>query len=204
MKINILDHGHHHVFIGKHRFCARCLGTYGIGAVSFIIALWLYMIGLQYSFWSIFILSWVLAGICLFDWLSIKLKLREGSNGIRFISGACLGIAYSMYIWLLPIPWFTKLVSLAIINSSFAVIVYYVRCKEHNVSLLEPARLMEELLFEHKRTYCCEPCSCCGSASCCCCGMEPIVWVVGCVLCGALCCICCTVGVGSCCAKVPK
>jgi len=203
MKLNLLDHGHHHVFIKNHRFCARCLGTYGIGAIAFVSFALLYMAGFQPSFLLIFILSWALAGICIFDWSSVKLGLRQGSNKTRILAGACLGIAYSMYLWLLPVPWIPKLISLIIINTAFGAVVYYVRCKEHGISMLEPAKLAHSMMAEQKMTYaCCPTCGCCEG--CCCCGLDPILWVVGCVICGALCCVCLTVGCSAFCARVPK
>ena len=134
--IGILNHNpEHSIKIFNNRVCARCFGLYAGGITSFVLFAVLYVNGFEFSFLSVFIISWVMSGMCIADWLSVKFKLRKGSNKWRLFSGICLGVAYSMYIWLLPIPWIPKFLSLMIINSSFTVIIYCVRCKEYNLSL---------------------------------------------------------------------
>lgn len=185
----MLDHNpKHSIKVFNNRVCARCFGLYAGGIIPFVLFAVLYANGFEFSFLPIFIISWVMSGICLADWSSVKLKLRKGSNKWRLFSGACLGIAYSMYIWLLPIPWISKLISLMLINSSFAVIVYCVRCKEYNLSLKNPITQNIRSITAFSASPlavvscgqtggCGSFCNCCPGGGCCC--ISPLCCCIG-------------------------
>ena len=187
--IGMLNHNpKHSIKVFNNRVCARCFSLYASGTISFILFAVLYITGFEFSFLPIFVISWVMSGICIADWLSVKLKLRKGSNKWRVLSGACLGIAYSLYVWLLPIPWILKLLSLMIINSFFAIVFYYVRCKEHNLSLKNPIsqNIRSIAVFSavplavgtvpcgcSQTGGCCGSCACPGCNMTCCC--SPVL-----------------------------
>lgn len=188
-----------HLFGKEIHACSRCLGMYLTGIPAFIIAGLLYLYNFTFSFWLIFGLSWFLASLCIIDWSSAKLGLRKGNNKARIITGASLGIALSMYFWLLPIPWIPRLFSLGLYNIIFGAIILINYCKEYNISLSEQiSRLFNP--FEHKQFSCC-----CESCLCGCCCSEWWCWLLlgCCCICPLIACLC-GMGIGGCACPIKK
>ena len=158
---------------------------------------------MHFDLTTIYLISWVLAGTCFIDWGSVKLEIREGTNGMRFITGAFLGIGYSMYFWLLPVDWLVKLGSLAFIQLIFTFLVYVARCKEYDIPLTKPFDLAREIATSHRMYQCdCGCGACCGS--CCCPSICGASWWIFAIIACLCCCGGCALlgfGMGACCKR---
>ena len=119
---SILNHGHHKILVKIGRFqreiCARCLGKwYGLThGILLIIIIYLFFpkILAVYPLYY-YLISWFLAAPAIIDWLSIKVKIRCGSNLIRFLSGWSLGIGMVIYLSI-PGSYIINLITLFILT----------------------------------------------------------------------------------------
>ena len=183
----LLEHNpRHYVRIkllgNEYKVCARCLGTYTGGVISFIIFFLLCFSGFNTSFFHIFVLSWVLALFCFFDWVTVKAHLRSGSNVMRIISGLCLGTAISMWFWLLPASWLYRITSLGLIMTVFSLIVFAVNYKEFKDGKFDK---YYDFFVSPKRTYACDL-GCCTTTCC----LFPQYVCYAALIC---CCCCCPI-----------
>lgn len=141
--VRTLEHNEHYITVNilgmPIKACARCLGSFLGALVAFFIITPFMTLG-PFDFASVFILSWILAGFAIVDWATVKAKLREGGNTVRFVTGYLLNIGGMIYLLLLPIPFLFRIASLLGYGLVFLVIQYIVKCKEHGLSLKNPIR----------------------------------------------------------------
>jgi len=202
--LDLLDHSHpenvvrkpehlfHYITIGSHRFCARCLGMYSAGIVSFIVFAYLYSLGVSFHFNFVFTMCWLLAGFCIVDWLLSKTSLWGGNNLVRVLTGSSLGVAYTLYFWFLPLDWPTRLLSLGFIHLSMKLVILMVTLRQEKKSL---STLLDDM-WNHtsSRTYCC-------SCACPCCMGDMLWYGIGCLVCAGVLCFACSAGMGGCCKR---
>lgn len=185
----LIEHNPRHytklnLFGEQYKVCSRCLGMWTAGIISFFIFAFVYLSGFTFEFYHVSSIAFGLAFICFFDWISAKTSLRTGDNNIsRIITGGFLGVAISMWIWLLPVPWLFRILSLALISLCFSIIVFLVNYHEMKQGLFD---CYEEYFHNYKRMY---ECGCCGASCCalptyCCYGAI----IICCCICPALVC----------------
>jgi len=196
--IGLLEHHPEHyleINISGHTYrpCSRCTGQYLFGIPATLLFMYLYFTQMfVFSFTTVFIVSWVLALSTIMDWASVELlHIRKGSNVTRFITGGCLGIGMSMYIWLLPTNWSIKLISMAFYGIVVSLLVFSARCKKYDIDPFEQLSLLRnnfyEIIANPKQLFCCNCCCpCCatgGSSGC----IMPLC-ALSCCCCPCLCC----------------
>jgi len=181
----ILEHNPRHyipikLFNKKYNICARCLGIYTSGIISFIFFGLLHLSGFSLSFYQVSLLSMGLAFICLIDWISAKTYIWDGNNHIRLLTGCFLGTAVSLYFWFMPIPWIPRIISLLTIEIICGTLIIAVNYKEYKKGLYD--RYMEFYQKRYNKIFCCDL----GCLGTCCAGIPTIllIFLVGC------CCIC--------------
>ena len=97
--------------------CSRCLGAYITGFICYLLFGFLYLMGVSLPFYPVLIVSFVLGSVTLVDFASVDLfHVRKGSNLVRFVAGALLGVAAMLYFWLLPTDWWFRIGTLFIYN----------------------------------------------------------------------------------------
>lgn len=181
----LLEHNPRHytpvrIFGEKYNICSRCLGIYSGGIVSFIIFVLLGFYGYSFDFSLIFLLSWVLASICIFDWAGAKTSLWSGDNRVRIISGVCLAVAVNMWAFLLPVSMFDRFWSLFVIGTTFGILVMFVNYRELKKGLFDE---YQNFFLKYNRIYCCDL-GCCTTI---CCVLPQYLIYVSIILC---CCVC--------------
>lgn len=200
MAMHFLEHNKHYITIDVFgtpiKACARCLGSI-IGELAAFFIILPFMALEVFDFAMVFTLSWVLAGFAIVDWATVKAKLREGSNTMRFVTGYLLAFGAMIYLLLLPIPFLTRILSLSGYGLVFVIVQYIVDCKEHGLSLRNPIRKNLVILSASAMpltvgqigcghtggcSCACCPCgscgSCCCSPLCCCVGVCPIICIM--------------------------
>jgi len=116
--IRIVQHNREHIttihFLGEDVYaCSRCLGVYSAALISYPFFLYLFLIGVTLPFYPVFISCIILASFTLMDFLSVDLlQIRKGNQRVRIITGVMLGISGMMYLFLLPMSWMFKLLTL--------------------------------------------------------------------------------------------
>lgn len=200
--IKPLEHNveHHDIditlFGETHHLCARCTGQYLIGIPAFIIAMILHLQGYLFEFNTIFILSWLLAGLTILDWATVEiLKIRKGNNKTRLITGGTLGLGASIYLWLLPTKLSFNLITLLFYFFIMTILIAMVYCKKYNI---KPLTLISQnitnaykVLKNPKYVFTtCTICPCCGSACCPCCATGSCIPLLCCCSCCLLPLIC--------------
>jgi hypothetical protein len=170
------------IFDETYNVCSRCLGMWTVGLISFFSFALLYFYGFVFDFYQIFFISIGLGFICFIDWISAKTPFRNGNNNnTRIVSGAFLGIAVSMWFWLLPVDWFTRIATLVLIQIFFTAIVVTVHLKEFKKGLFD---IYDDFFLKYKKTHMCCDLGCCGTTCC----MLPQYCCYGAIVC--CCCIC--------------
>lgn len=113
--VRIVEHNPEHyitvsVWGEEIKACSRCLGTYLASSILFIPFLYLSQYNIiKIEFWTVIIISYLLASVTIFDFLTVELNKRKGNNKIRFIAGTLLGISGMTYFFFLPKSWFFRI-----------------------------------------------------------------------------------------------
>ena len=181
--LNLLEHNPRHftevkILGEQYQFCSRCLGMYSVGVISFIL-LGIAHLYISLDFWEVIIVSWLLASVCIADWILTKTRYWKGNNKSRIISGASLGIATSFYFWLLPIDWLPKIASLLLFETVFGILIFLVNYREMKLGLFEISDKFQNKLAN--KIFCCD-CGCCSTV---CCLGKMMCWIalIGCCCC---------------------
>jgi len=183
----LLEHNPRHytpvkLFGETYNICSRCLGTYSMGIISFIVFAIIHFYGFTFSFYQIALPALGMGFICFIDWISSKTSFWQGDNKVRILTGGFLGVAISMWFWLLPVDLFTRIWTLIVIEAVFSSIVFFVNYHEIKKGLFD----MYSDYFNNRygNQYMCECCGtvcCLGPKLCCyaslilCCCICPIV-----------------------------
>jgi len=180
----ILEHNpRHFTNIKGVNVCSRCLGSWTAGLVSFIIFGLIYYLGYVFEFWQIFLISISLGMLCFFNWIAGKTKVLSVGNTSRIISGIFLGTGISLWFWLLPVDWFTRILLLFVIEMIFTSIVAIVNYHEFKQGLFDSYNSWYQ--NRYKLIGVCDL-GCCGTV--CCLGPK-----ICCILSMVLCCCCCPI-----------
>ena len=115
--IRVVEHNPEHstkitLFGQEINACSRCLGAYISGLIFFPIFSYIYLLGVTLPFAIVFTVSFILGSVTLVDWVSVKFKYRVGSANFRIIAGFLLGFAGCFYLFMLPVSWLLRLLSL--------------------------------------------------------------------------------------------
>jgi len=163
---NLLEHNEHYVelnIFGKTvKPCARCFGKILGMMVSTPIALLFFLGYLHIDFIAGFTISWLLALPAILDWSSVKLKLREGNNHMRVLTGFLLGCGIVSYFLIMPATWLFKFGTFLIYETVFGII--YIHSKYGITSFINTIKAKPMIYgCEVGGTCCCgNCCDCCN------------------------------------------
>ena len=90
------------VRIGRLHLCARCLGVYPVLVGAFGVQLWLhgrFPALLRGRDWEPYLFA-VLVTPALIDWIRGRIDPTSGTNGIRILTGALLGLGLARALYL--------------------------------------------------------------------------------------------------------
>jgi uncharacterized membrane protein len=131
LPLKILEHNPEHstkivLYNTEINACSRCLGAYSAGLIFFPVFGYIYLFtNIVLPFWHVFFTSMFLASFTLVDWSTVHLfHKREGSDKSRIISGFLLGVAGSLYFWLLPESWYFRIGTLVFYNALALLLAY--------------------------------------------------------------------------------
>jgi len=204
--VHMTEHNEHFIpvtLFGKEiKTCARCLGMY-LGAFIFLPAVLILFFSdfdlfrimfvsasERFGFWEVFLVSWLLFGFAIVDWSIAKLKIWQGNNNIRFLTGLTLGTGHVLYIFLLPLPIGINIASLASYWFVFSITKYIVYCRQLNLSLRNPIKQNVAIIAASNPLIAgqigcsqtggaCECCTCCPCGSCTACCCNPFCCCIG-------------------------
>ena len=180
----LLEHNpRHYTNIRGYKVCSRCLGSWIAGLVSFVIFGIIFYLGFVFGFWQVALISLTLGFLCFFNWVSCKTKILSMGNTSRIISGVFLGTGISLWFWLLPVDWFTRIWTLLLIETVFTIIVVIVNYHEFKHGLFD--MYQDWYNKRYNKMFCCDL-GCCSTVCC----MGPKIC---CILSFVLCCCCCPI-----------
>lgn len=161
--------------------CSRCLGYYLGGLFFAPLILFLFLSGYRIPFVMGLFFCWVLAGFAILDWASVRLRIRNGSNKVRVLTGFLLAVGVLCYLLLLDAGWLFRVGTLMLYGSVF-MFFWFVSHRQD----LKNMSVMVDKCVNPNRFWCCGP-ECCCMTPFTCCGMETILV---CCLLPILCCCC--------------
>lgn len=194
---NMLEHNEHYIEINlfgkKIKPCARCFGKIIGIVVSLILSLPFVFGYIKIDFITGFIASWILALPAIIDWSSVKLRIRKGSNKIRFITGFLLGCGITTYFLIMPAPILFKVLTFILYEFIFTII--YIHSK---FGLVNSIKNTINYIKSKPSIYGCK----CGWGCCCPCIEGCYGGCINALICTFLACLtipcCCLLGEGSC------
>lgn len=149
-----LEHDDHYFEIdykgSEYKICSRCTGS-SLGMISgFIFSIYfLFFKDVTFTFFSVFITSWLLSIPLILDWGLTKLSRWKSHNIVRAGTGFLLGNAVSIYLLLLPLPFhlgislLVKIFSVSLFSFSIFWVIKFSEAirKDHSInSLLQDDR----------------------------------------------------------------